>query len=253
MWYRYQPETLPLLNEEELIHSILKKDESGLLQTLLESTLQQVKSTSTSKEVTETVNKTNEDIQKVSQISTGEQKLLQSYVLQKLAKIHGTQAENITAVRMKEQLIPEERKTIEVDENYYQLELFVSPSYSYKIIGRIDRIEHNHINGESVLIEIKNRLNRLFYKVKEYEYIQIQIYLFLTGLQHAKLEEQLNDEIHMIDIPRNQSYIDHVIFPELMEFVHRLDNILSSPSARTEYLNRKQLMDVSISTSSSDF
>ena len=246
MWYRYQPETLPILTEDELIYSIVKKDESGLLQTLLESTLQQVKSTSTSKEVREIVNKTNEDIQKVSQISTEEQKQLQSYVVQKLAKIHGTQAENTTATK-KEQLIPEERKSIEVDENYYQLEFFKSGNYSYKIIGRIDRIEHNHISGESVLIEIKNRLNRLFYKVKEYEYIQIQIYLFLTGFQHAKLVEQLNDEIHIIDITRNQSYIDHVIFSELLEFTHRLDNILSIPSARTEYLNRKLLMDVSIS------
>ena len=252
MWYRYQPDTLPIITENEMIASIIKKDTSGVLQNLVDTALQHVKTTTTSQEVKEIVSRTDIQIQINSHITVQEQKQLQSYLLQNSAKIHGIQAENTTAAKIKEQLLPEESKSIDVDDNYYELDVLKTNHYTYKIVGRIDRVEHDHKSGASTLIEIKNRLHKLFYKVKEYEYLQMQTYLLLTGLQHAKLVEQWNNDVNTIEITKNQSYIDHVIFPELLEFIHRLDDILTNPISRTEYLNRKSLIEGHISTSPHD-
>lgn len=229
------------MTEDEVIEEILRKDTSGYLQVLLESSLQQIQSTRSSREAMAVVNKTFEDIQRVENISVYEKNQLQSYMGQKSSQLHGIQTEITTANKLNE--ISKEGIRLETDDNYYEIEVFKSHSHRYKIVGRIDRIERNDINGDVTLIEIKNRMHRLFYKVKEYEYIQVQIYLFLTGLHRAKLVEQWNDEMHSSDISRNQSFIDHVILPELLEFVRRVDSVLSSSSARIAYLEEKMLKE----------
>jgi hypothetical protein len=47
--------------------------------------------------------------------------------------------------------------------------------------GKIDRVED--IDGEAVIVEIKNRMKRLFNKVPDYEQIQVQTYMQIVNLQ----------------------------------------------------------------------
>ena len=42
-------------------------------------------------------------------------------------------------------------------------------------------------------MEIKNRMNGLFKRIRDYENVQVQTYLAMTGMAKAKLIEQYND------------------------------------------------------------
>jgi hypothetical protein len=75
--------------------------------------------------------------------------------------------------------------------------------------------------------------------VKEYEYIQIQTYLYLTGLNEAKLVEQYNTDTYTLPITKDSKYYENIILPELNSFIHRLHELLLDPLAQREYLLSK--------------
>ena len=59
--------------------------------------------------------------------------------------------------------------------------------YKFHISAKIDGLQDN------ILIEVKNRRNRLFTKIPEYEKIQMEIYLRILNLNTAKLVQNFND------------------------------------------------------------
>ena len=76
-------------------------------------------------------------------------------------------------------------------------------------------------------------------EVKQYEYVQVQVYLKLLDLKEAELIEQFNGETHTEHINFNQEYFDTVIYPKLFSFSENFMQILSDPMHRQRYiLNR---------------
>jgi hypothetical protein len=71
-------------------------------------------------------------------------------------------------------------------------------------------------------VEIKNRTNRLFRRVVDYEFIQIQVYLQMLGLVHARLVEQYNNQVLSHDVDRNEEMWSNEITPALREFCSQL-------------------------------
>jgi hypothetical protein len=69
-------------------------------------------------------------------------------------------------------------------QKYLNKKIGMSYSYEWYITGRVDGIREDNI-----LIEVKNRINRLFMVLKPYENVQIQIYLNLLKLKTAHLVE----------------------------------------------------------------
>ena len=109
------------------------------------------------------------------------------------------------------------------DNNFYNLHVCEIEGTKYVICGKIDRIEERP-DGSRVLVEIKNRTNRLFRSVPEYEFIQVQVYLQLLGLVHARLVEQYNSQILSHDITRDEEFWDNEILPELKKFCEELNS-----------------------------
>ena len=60
-------------------------------------------------------------------------------------------------------------------------------AFPWFVGGKIDAIDAEH----TLLIEIKNRVNRLFYRIPFYEQVQVQAYLHLLGLERGVLVECL--------------------------------------------------------------
>jgi hypothetical protein len=89
------------------------------------------------------------------------------------------------------------------------------------ITGKIDRIEERD-DGSRILVEIKNRTNRLFRRVVEYEMIQVQVYLQMLGLLRARLVEQYNNQVLSHDVVRDEELWVNVIVPGLEEFCREL-------------------------------
>jgi len=101
----------------------------------------------------------------------------------------------------------------------YKIHLFDIEKYKIYICGKIDGIENNE------LIEVKNRKNRLFTFIPEYEQIQIQIYFKLTGLSTGKLIQNYNDEQSILSI-NEDNHIWDIIIQELNIVSHKIIQLL---------------------------
>lgn len=69
----------------------------------------------------------------------------------------------------------------------YKKQLFTLKNHNFYVCGKIDGIENDE------LIEIKNRRNKLFTFMPDYEKVQVEIYLRLTNLKKGRLIQNYNE------------------------------------------------------------
>ena len=135
---------------------------------------------------------------------------------------HGTRSEDKTA----DKVTATENAKLVRDDSFYNLNVCKLNDVDYVVIGKIDRIEERP-DGSKVLVEIKNRTNRLFRNVVEYEMIQVQVYLQMLGLVHARLVEQYNSQVLSHDITRDEELWTNTIRPGLESFCEELSEAMS--------------------------
>ena len=130
---------------------------------------------------------------------------------------HGTRSEDITSD------LVEKTNNVKLvrDDAFYFHEVCSVGDMNFVVCGKIDRIEECP-DGKKVLVEIKNRTNRLFGHVVDYEMIQVQTYLQMLGLMHARLVEQHNARILVHDITRDEDMWYNEIQPGLEAFCQEL-------------------------------
>lgn len=141
-------------------------------------------------------------------------------------------------------------------------------SFPWYVGGKIDAIDEER----TLLIEIKNRVNRLFFKVPFYEQVQVQAYLELLGLDTGVLVECLKTQAHggrggpaagggagphrdpaaagqagqptatinVIPIKRDRPLWTKDIVPKLHAFVDFLARILHDTAFQDRYLSSKR-------------
>lgn len=127
---------------------------------------------------------------------------------------HGTRSEDKTADKVME----ETGTTLLKDNAFYTLPLLeTEDGATFYVTGKVDRIEVAP-DGRRTLVEIKNRTRRLFNSVREYENVQIQVYLRMLGLMRAKLIEQYNNTTATQLITRDEEIWDNNIWPGLLDF-----------------------------------
>lgn len=119
---------------------------------------------------------------------------------------HGTRSEDRTSEKMES----EENVILKKDNSFYRIPICEIGEFDFEIVGKIDRVQEQP-DGSRVLVEIKNRTKRLFKKVPEYEYIQVQTYLQMLNLENARLVEQFNSQIMSHDIRRDDVFWKKVI------------------------------------------
>lgn len=92
--------------------------------------------------------------------------------------------------------------------------------------GKLDAIQTLD-SGEKVIIEVKNRMNRLFNNVVEYERVQVYAYMFIHDIKIAKIVERFHgttvehevrfDDIYWSDIVRGLK----AFVQEVADLAHR--------------------------------
>lgn len=87
--------------------------------------------------------------------------------------------------------------------------------YKFHISAKIDGLQDN------LLIEVKNRRNRLFTKIPEYEKIQMEIYLRILNLERAKLVQNFNDTTSEL-LYNTDDVLWNYIINKLGKFSHSL-------------------------------
>ena len=103
----------------------------------------------------------------------------------------------------------------------YKKLLYQGDVYNIYLRGKVDGI------SESAVIEAKNRTSRLFKELRSYEQVQLETYMFLTGLPTAILTEHYNDESFEITYEHDELFwqrcIDltvEFIDTHIKEFIH---------------------------------
>jgi len=84
--------------------------------------------------------------------------------------------------------------------------IFNNNGYNFFIGGIIDAMRN-----DGTIIEIKNRVNRLFKSLKDYEKIQAMSYLFIYNSNKLHLVESFNKNIFVIDVDFNEEYMNYII------------------------------------------
>lgn len=112
----------------------------------------------------------------------------------------------------------------------------------YRLVGKIDAISED----ETAIIEIKNRVRRLFDKVVDYEYVQIQAYLNLVPsassavlvecLRHAKNAPLVTNTL---PVDRDDREWTEHILPRLRVFCEYLIDVINDTTAQDNYLSNK--------------
>jgi len=92
----------------------------------------------------------------------------------------------------------QEKKQIKVEQRnskLYTKELARKDKYCIVLKGKVDGI------SDDTVVEAKNRQNRLFMELRDYERVQLEAYMFLTGYGKSVLTEHYNDisnQIHYL-------------------------------------------------------
>lgn len=145
--------------------------------------------------------------------------LAKEHVRKTLFTQHGTRNEDKTADADSANLIR--------DNTFYEMKICEIEGTVYKIVGCVDRIQINE-DGSRTLVEIKNRANKLFGRVRDYENIQCQTYLQMLGdIKYCRLIEQYDDERKAYLIEKNDEKWNGEIKPKLQNFCEHFHSMVS--------------------------
>ena len=124
---------------------------------------------------------------------------------------------------------------------YYKTELFQIPNEyntldTWGIGGKIDGI----LLPENIIIEIKNRVKNLFYKLRDYEKVQCFVYMFLLESQATDLVEVLKDKndnsLNIIRVEFDESFWEEEIMLRLEDFISDFYNFMEDPKRKLKLL-----------------
>lgn len=169
------------------------------------------------KEKNESVDIIKEKINNLN-INNNDKKLLKEHVNSTSNKSYGTLNEDNVFNKVKLNLFK--------DYKFYKKSILTIEDIEFILCGRIDgyQIDENEI----ILIEIKNRTNRLFYRLYDYENVQIQCYLYLMKINKAKLIENYDNKTNIIEINKDENLINNKIIPELNIFCNNFYNMINN-------------------------
>jgi hypothetical protein len=109
--------------------------------------------------------------------------------------------------------IYEELKNVSVtkDNIYRKKKVIENMEFLVYIGGKIDGIN----NEDGSIIEIKNRMHKLFYQLREYEKVQLMCYIYLRNKEKGYLVEALKKStettVNIIEINYDENYMNSIL------------------------------------------
>ena len=172
-----------------------------------------------------------EILKKFDTIPEKDKKLVQSCITEKTNTNFGTKHENSGVAKYTE-IYGDKVNTVDT---FFKRHMFKT-EHNWFVGGKIDGI-----NDDNVLIEVKNRMNRLFYKLRDYEKVQIYAYMYILELENAKLVECFKKSkectINVIDVEFEQDFWENEISMKVEKFIKQFESFLKSKSRKLELVN----------------
>ena len=225
MWLKYSPKTFVGQTKDQIAATAAANCDPA------EKVMLAAAVTYVAKDAADAVNqfsKAEKKIEASTTLSTVDKAIVIDQIKSQIFTSHGIRSESKTADLVEER----EGIVLNTDEKFYNLPLSVIDNTMYRISGKVDRLEQ--VGDEVVLVEIKNRMKKLFSQLPDYEYIQVQIYFQIVPLniQRAKLIQQYGDTTSTSMVERDDDVWQNEILPPLLQFcadLHKAMNQKSSP------------------------
>lgn len=112
--------------------------------------------------------------------------------------------------------------------------LFKSGEYNWFLGGKIDGILN-----DNTIIEIKNRMHKLFYKLRDYEKIQTYSYMFIFRSKKSQIVETFlkgkSPEVNMMDINFDEEFWNFIL-NRILIFIEFFNKFLKSKKMKINFL-----------------
>jgi hypothetical protein len=213
MWKKYSPENFTSKTKNDLAEEAVSKSETARSVIDLASGVI-AKSSVEAESVFRSAEKL---INSDSKLNLEEKVKVVEHLRSKVYTGHGIRKEDETARRC--------GLDLERDDVFHTMYIGTHNDRDYEVVGRVDRIEILP-DGSKILVEIKNRTKGLFRRVYPSENVQIQVYLEMLDLDKAKLIEQYNSDVNVMEVQRDKAMFENEIFPGLENFCFELSNSL---------------------------
>lgn len=172
------------------------------------------------KEIIPKIDATKNYVKQIDKRSDDIEKKIQS----KVNTNRGTRDEDLAIKQTKRKIINSNSKT------YYCS--VKTKDIIFLIGGKVDGWEKD----TNIIEEVKNRQNRLFYKIPEYEYVQIQIYLRMTKADLCRHTERYNDTLKTTPVELDTEFWNNKVIPGLEDFAKEFITIYNSPELLIDYI-----------------
>lgn len=235
-WEKYEPEdyqkykNLTKFNkytDTELIQIIAKKNNIQINQDLNKCLL-----SADTNQLNDTKKKLEDDIVKNSNINASEKKEILKSINNVTNTNFGTR--NETDVLK----IYESMKNCSVlkDNIYRKKKIYDDSKAVLYIGGKIDGIS----SEDNTIIEIKNRVSRLFYTLRDYEKVQVMCYIYLFNYVNAHLVEahkkKDKTDINIIEVMYDNDYMVNIL-NKITRFYGFFEIFMENEHAKIQLLN----------------
>lgn len=218
----------------------IKKYEKKLDADLIKNIESICKKTNKNIELKKEQKKLMENIKGLDKLSDFEKKELNKSVEGMFNKSFGTRKEVNAFEYYKDNISNEIIKNIQQK----NVEVFTYKGYQLNIIGKLDAMK---LDG--TIIEIKNRMYKLFDEIREYEWIQIQTYLFLYKLSKGEIVEFMNQgrpvlKVH--PVKRDVDYWEIELLPNIIAYFKTLVDLMIYKEYREKVLKLSEQEQVEL-------
>ena len=175
-----------------------------------------------------------QEISKSKTISKEDKSLINESIKSLTNTNFGTNNEN-HVVKHYESII---NKDIITTDQFFMKEIFKTKANIWSIGGKIDGLFIND-NNEKVVLEVKNRVKKLFKILRGYEKVQIYAYMKLLDIHQAKLIECLkndNSEYNVIDVEYEPEFYKNKILVYIISFITFFEKMLKSDKLKMKLL-----------------
>lgn len=166
-------------------------------------------------------------------LAEDDKKVIDATVKRNLYTNYGTASEHHALVKVREML----NINAKTDDTFYKAHVGDVDGVALWVGGKIDAITEDRL----LVIEIKNRIRRLFYKVPFYEIIQLQTYLHLLDVSRGAVVECLTGQsgdsmINIVPVRRDKSLWNDMIVPKMKAFTKVFTELLTDVAFQDAFL-----------------
>tara|TARA_E500000178_G_scaffold313119_1_gene330298 strand:+ start:646 stop:1524 length:879 start_codon:yes stop_codon:yes gene_type:complete len=128
------------------------------------------------------------------------------------------------------------KKQIETTQKFFKKPFIKTSKFEWYLGGKIDGLD----TEEDKIIEFKNRVNRLFYKLRDYEKVQTMTYMFLLDKKQSNLVENLKtkgeNKMNVIEVGWDQKFWNDEVIEKTKVFINNFEKFIESTEQKLNLL-----------------